>query len=78
MASNALLAGTLCLMSCYARQPRAEFGWKIVENLESLSREPGFSAELRTVCSRLAGQWKHVVGAEHGSTTRSGQPASVH
>lgn len=70
----ALLAGTLCLMSCPRADEAPLYLRRIVHNLEWLSDHPGVTAELRTVCRRLAGQWeRRLVHAE----TADG-PAPLH
>lgn len=54
----AMLAGTLCLMSCPRSGEAPLFVRRIVANLERLSTHPAVNAELRTVCRRLAAQWE--------------------
>jgi hypothetical protein len=66
----AILAGTLCLMSCPRSGEAPLFVRRIVANLERLAAHPGVNAELRTVCRRLAVQWEERLarGEEaHGS-----------
>jgi len=61
----AILAGTLCLMSCPQADVAPLFLRRIVTNLEWLSAHPGVTRELRTVCRRLASQWeRRLVNAE--------------
>ncbi len=55
---EALVAGTLCLMSCPGSAEAPHFVRRIVTNLERLSAHPGVTLELRTVCRRLAAQWE--------------------
>jgi hypothetical protein len=55
---QALLAGTLCLLSCPGSAAAPLYMRRIVANLEKLATHPAFSAELRTVCRRLASQWE--------------------
>jgi len=70
----ALLAGTLCLMSCPNAECAPLFLRRIVCNLECLSEHPEVTGELRTVCRRLAQQWeRRLVNAETGHG-----PAPVH
>ena len=70
----ALLAGTLCLMSCPRADEAPLYLRRIVNNLEWLSAHPAVTAELRTVCRRLASQWeRRLVHAE-----TSDGPSSLH
>lgn len=55
---DALVAGTLCLMSCPSSAEAPLFVRRIVANLERLSAHPDVRLELRTVCRRLAAQWE--------------------
>jgi len=66
----ALLAGTLCLMSCPRSTEAPHFVRRIAANLERLASHPGVSSEMRTVCRRLASQWEErltAAGSAHGS-----------
>lgn len=70
----ALLAGTLCLMSCPNAEGAPLFLRRIVCNLECLSEHPDVTGEMRSVCRRLALQWeRRLVIAETGNG-----PAPVH
>jgi hypothetical protein len=53
-----VLAGTLCLMSTFARCGCVRMGMKICDNLEWLATNPELSHEMRTVCARLLEQWE--------------------
>lgn len=55
---EAIVAGTLCLMSCPNPAGAPHFVRRIVANLEKLAAHPGVTLEMRTVCRRLAGQWE--------------------
>jgi len=70
---QALLAGTLCLMSCPRSSEAPVFVRRIVSSLEKLSRHPALSAEMRAVCRRLAAQWderlQRGMADGHGSTS---------
>ena len=70
----ALLAGTLCLMSCPNAGRAPLYLRRIVCNLECLSEHPAVTGEMRTVCRRLAQQWeRQLVNVETGHG-----PAPVH
>lgn len=71
---QALLAGTLCLMSCPRSGEAPVFVRRIVSNLEKLAGHPALSAEMRTVCRRLAAQWEERLAGTAGGHG----PASVH
>lgn len=58
-AHAAVIGGTLCLMSCFAQHAHPAYAARIASNLEQLAHSPAVSAELRTVCRRLAERW-HV------------------
>ena len=60
---EALMAGTLCLMSCFADRPRPAFGRKVAENLRLLAQHGEYSAELRTILERLASRWDRLASA---------------
>jgi hypothetical protein len=67
----AMLAGTLCLMSCPRSGEAPLFVRRIIANLERLAAHPAVNAELRTVCRRLAVQWEERLAAPaitHGPT----------
>ena len=71
---DALVAGTLCLMSCPSSAEVPVFVRRIVANLEKLAAHPRVTLEMRTVCRRLAAQWEQKLSegpGEHGQ-------ASVH
>lgn len=71
---DAIVAGTLCLMSCAGPAGTPVYVRRIVANLEKLSQHPRVTLEMRTVCRRLAAQWEQRLNefpSSHG-------PASVH
>ncbi|MFO1282571.1 MAG: hypothetical protein U1F51_08885 [Burkholderiales bacterium] len=71
--SPALVAGTLVLMSCYAQHGHSAYASRVVANLSELSGQPMLSAELRSVCARLAERWRHLsAGAPASSADRPG------
>lgn len=67
----AILAGTLCLMSCPRAGIAPLFVRRIVANLERLAAHPFVNAEMRTVCRRLAAQWEErLADPEEGHGSR--------
>ena len=56
----AIVAGTLCLMSCFAQHPHPSYAARIADNLAGLATSDGASAEFRTVCGRLANRWRSL------------------
>jgi hypothetical protein len=63
---QALLAGTLCLMSCPDSTDAPIYVRRIVANLEKLASHPSLTPEMRTVCRRLAGQWEERLQGASG------------
>jgi len=55
---EAIVAGTLCLMSCPNSSGTPVYVRRIVANLERLAMHSGVTIEMRTVCRRLAAQWE--------------------
>jgi hypothetical protein len=53
----AMIGGTLCLMSCYLQHRHPAYAARIAKNLASLADSATLSAELRTICDRLARRW---------------------
>jgi hypothetical protein len=68
---EALLAGTLCLMSCATRSGCALYARKIADNLDRLSAHPALSQEMRTVCRRLACEWEQRADGEADAKSAS-------
>ena len=54
---DAIIAGTLCLMSCYAQHPAPAHAARVADNLMRLAGSPTLSAEFRAVCRRMAERW---------------------
>ncbi|CAG0994801.1 hypothetical protein BURK1_02468 [Burkholderiales bacterium] len=54
---DAIIAGTLSLMSCYAQHPAPAHAGRIADNLMRLSGSAALTAEFRAVCRRMAGRW---------------------
>jgi hypothetical protein len=55
---DAMIAGTLCLMSCYTQHPVAAYAGKVAHNLTRMAALAELSPELRTICARLSRQWE--------------------
>ena len=56
---EAVVAGTICLMSCSMQSGSKAYVQKIVDNLDILAGCRELSSELRGVCRRLAGHWQY-------------------
>lgn len=56
--AEALLTGTLCLMSSAMQSGCPLYVEKVAANLDRLAGHDGLSAELRAVCRRLAAHWE--------------------
>ena len=57
---EAVIAGTLCLMSCYVQHPVAVYAERVAGNLMTMAALPNLSPELRTICRRLAQRWEVI------------------
>ena len=56
-APDAIVAGTLCLMSCYAQHASPAYAARIAANLRRLAGAATLTAEFRAVCRRMAERW---------------------
>lgn len=67
--AEALMAGTLALMTGHARCASSEYrnmmANKAASNLLALSQHPQMSASLRAVARKLHEQWTELIKAEH-------------
>ena len=54
---DAIIAGTLCLMSCYAQHASPAYASRIADNLRCLAGVASLTAEFRAVCRRMAERW---------------------
>lgn len=83
---EAMLAGTLCLMSAYAHRAcepashRNLLGLKIVSNLACLQCQSSLSPEFRRVLSKVCETWRQQALASEAPGVLSWQdtPATVH
>jgi hypothetical protein len=55
---EALIAGTLCLMSCYAQHASPAYAARVADNLLRLAGAGALTPEFRTVCHRMAARWR--------------------
>jgi hypothetical protein len=61
-----LIAGTLALLSHYARTQHLGAAQKIARNLALLAQHPGVSPPLQTICERLFVDWLGAAGRDDG------------
>ena len=73
---EAILAGTMCLMSCAMQTGSMMYVKKIVDNLDLLSSSRNLSREMRSVCRKLACHWQCALDAE--GTAESAAASSLH
>jgi len=57
---EAVIAGTLCLMSCYVQHPVPLYADRVAANLAQMAQTAALSPELRTICRRLAERWDAI------------------
>ncbi len=57
---DAVIAGTLSLMSCYVQHPVALYAERVADNLRYMAHLAALSAEMRTICERLARRWEAI------------------
>ena len=57
---EAVIAGTLCLMSCFVQHPIALYAARVSANLQLMAGAASLSPELRTICGRLAERWEAI------------------
>ncbi len=62
---DAVIAGTLCLMSCYLAHPAPIYADRVAANLARMARFATLTPELRTICERLAGRWDSIRARAH-------------
>jgi hypothetical protein len=60
---EALIAGTLCLMSCYAQHASPAYAARVADNLARLAGAIALTPEFRTVCQRMAARWRALEDA---------------
>ncbi len=57
---DAVIAGTLCLMSCYVAHPAPVYADRVAANLAGLAQFATLTPELRSICQRLATRWEAI------------------
>lgn len=81
---DALMAGTLALMTGYAQAPadgvhRSLMGKKLVSNLFFLAQHPQVSPTMRCMLGNLRTRWQLALETDNPSVTREPTPvASLH
>lgn len=75
--AEAVVAGTLCLMSCFARAPGRYHADRIAQNLALLAEDPDVTPELRTVCRRLGDRWEAIADELAAADAGRAQPLSM-
>lgn len=75
---EAVIAGTLCLMSCYVQHPVPIYAERVAANLILMAGFATLSPELRTICRRLAERWDSIQNdargrVDHGEITIDGR-----
>lgn len=82
--AEALLAGTLALMTCHAQSPcpthRGRAVLKIVSNVGALVRHPALSPEFRAALCNLRKHWQGLAGdaGDHCADAPAAIPRSLH
>ena len=71
---DAVIAGTLCLMSCYVAHPAPIYADLVAANLARMARFATLTPELRTICKRLAGRWDAIRARAHASASLGEAP----
>jgi hypothetical protein len=72
--ADAVIAGTLCLMSCYVQHPVPLFAERVTDNLLRMAASASLTPELRTICRRLAERWD-VIQQNARQRIAGGEPA---
>ncbi len=75
--SAAVVAGTLCLMSCFTQHPLALYAQRVACNLNQLATDASITPELRLVCRRLAGQWDGIADEARAAAGAGGPPGDT-
>lgn len=71
---EAVVAGTMCLMSCAMQTGSMMYVRKIVDNLDLLSSCPNLSCEMRSVCRKLACHWQGALDDERSGRASTTMP----
>jgi hypothetical protein len=73
----AVVAGTLCLMSCFSQHPLPLYAQRVAGNLHRLATNPAMTPELRSVCRRLSCQWDGIADDARRSTDLGAPPTDL-
>jgi hypothetical protein len=73
----AVVAGTLCLMSCFSQHPLPLYAQRVAGNLHRLAANPAMTPELRSVCRRLSSQWDGIADDARHSAELGAPPADL-
>jgi hypothetical protein len=73
----AVVAGTLCLMSCFSQHPLPLYAQRVAGNLHRLAADPAMTPELRSVCRRLSCQWDGIADDARRSADLGALPADL-
>lgn len=71
---ESVIAGTLCLMSCYVQHPAPLYADRVAANLALMAEANALSPELRTICRRLSERWD-AIRAEARQRAAAGEPS---
>lgn len=75
--ADRVIAGTLCLMSCFVQHRLPLYAERIAENLQLLTGNASLTAEMRTVCERLAKRWNRIRADAARDVALAGAPADA-
>jgi len=74
---ESVIAGTLCLMSCFVQHRLPLYAERIAENLRLLAADASLTAEMRTLCERLAVRWNAISADAAREVAAAGPPADA-
>ncbi|HEX9278750.1 MAG TPA: hypothetical protein VGA51_20445 [Casimicrobiaceae bacterium] len=72
-----VIAGTLYLMSCFVQHRLPLYAERIAKNLQLLGGDRSLTAEMRTLCERLANRWDRICADAARQVVVAGPPADV-
>jgi hypothetical protein len=55
-----VIAGTLCLMSCFTQHRLPVYAARIAGNLRILAADAHLTPEMRALCHRLSSRWQRI------------------
>jgi hypothetical protein len=74
---DCVIAGTLCLMSCFVQHRLPLYAERIAKNLQLLAGDLSLTAEMRTLCDRLANRWDGICADAARQVALTGPPADA-